>query len=511
MKKYTFNWVQTAAVVAILTFASKPIGFLREMLMANYFGTSHVTDAYVMAQSIPTIVFGAVFSSIAIAFVPIFSNTIEEQGLVMGNRFTSSAMNILIIVSTIASIIGLILSDQIVSLFASGFNEETAQLTSFYLKISFFTLIFSSMFGILEDYLKYKGSFFSPVISGYPLNIFLIISVVISAYTNSKFLIFGLLLGTITKFFIDLLFARKKGFKYYLDINANNAISKIVKLSLPVFASSMVSQVALFINKTLASGLKTGSVAALNYGNMLVGMISGLTTGIITTMTYPKLSQAATLKDYSKMNDILSLGVVLNAIISIPITLGSMLYSKQIIHILFERGAFDSTSTQMTATVFFFYSISMFFTTFNGLQWQCFYSMHDTKTPLMLGIIGIILDIVLNISLVGPLASGGLALATSIGAVIMSLISHIALTKKHPEIRMVKSKEKMLKIIIASVIAISISRLAYSAINLFANTSLYFQVLQIGLVVCIAGVIYYFLLRLMKIQELDLLKLIIKK
>ncbi|HVI42342.1 MAG TPA: lipid II flippase MurJ, partial [Anaerovoracaceae bacterium] len=113
MKAATLNGTvrtaaQTAVLMAILTLCSKLLGFIREMIIANYFGASYIVDAYVMSTALPGILFGGVFAAVATAYMPLYSKINEEQGEVNSNRFTSEVINLLILVSVFASIIGII-------------------------------------------------------------------------------------------------------------------------------------------------------------------------------------------------------------------------------------------------------------------------------------------------------------------------------------------------------------------------------------------------------------------
>ncbi len=506
MKTHKLNAVQIGVVVAVMTLLSKFIGFIREMIIANYYGTGYITDAYVMAQSIPGILFGGILGAVATAHVPLYSKTVEKQGEEVGNRFTSSVMNILLIASAVSALIGLFFSNHLVSIFARGFRGETAELTSFYLKVTFIYVLFSSLIGIMDDYLQYKGKFIIPVFSGYFYNAGVIAVVIFSAYTSHYYLVFGILLGYILRLVVELFFAKRNGFRYYLNLNTNNAVKQIAKLSIPVFIGSTAGQVALFINKTLASGLPEGSVAALNYSSLLTGMISGITTGILTTMTYPKLAQAASLEDYNRLNKLMGLGVTLSALIMIPCTLGSMVYSNQIVQIIYERGAFDNTSTQMTAIAFFYYAITLFFSAFNGLIVRCFYSMHNTRVPLYIGMALVPIDIVLNLLLIKPLGHGGLALATAVGTILNSGFLYIFLRRYYPKVTIVGSKKKVLKIIIASIAAVGISWAIYTGMVYQMQVDVYTRILQFGVAVCVAGVIYYTVLKILKVEEIDLIK-----
>jgi putative peptidoglycan lipid II flippase len=502
------NLAQTAVLMAMLTLCSKLLGFIREMIMANYYGTSYVVDAYVMSTALPGILFGGIFVSIATAYIPIYSKITENQGEKEGNKFTSEIINFMLLVSICASIIGIFFSDQLVSIFAGGFSGETAKLTSYFVKVTFAYTLFSSTAGVIDAYLQYKGVFMSQIIAGFAQNIMVIAVIIISAYSSFYYLAFGMLLGVAFRLLIVSIISRKKEFKYSITFTFNNAARNIAILAVPVFIGSSMQQVSTFVDKTLASGLPEGSVSALNYAMLLILLITNLTTGIFTTIVYPKLAQANSLEDYIKLNDIVSKGMTLILMISIPCTLGAILYSKQIVQIVYERGAFDAGATALTSSAFIFYAIGLTFMAVNDLLTKVYYSMHNMKLPMIFAGISVIIDIVLNLILVRYMAHNGLALATSIGFISNTIFLLIGLRYKYPQIKALESKTKITKIIIASILAVAVSWAFY---NFMLMELIKILVVKLMLTVGIAAILYLIIIYFFKIDEIKLLKQIIRK
>lgn len=511
MSKLQLNAVQTAAMLAVLTLISKCIGFFREMIMANFYGTSYIADAYQMAVAIPGMILGGIFGAISVAYTPLFSKKMEEEGLDAGNRYTSAIINILLIAGLCSALIGICFSDDFVSVIAHGFTGEKAALTVFYLRISFIFVIFTSISGILDAYLRYRGSFLTPVIAGYLQNAGMISIIILSAYTSHYYLIFGLLLGYILNLGMQVIFVHKKQFRYAPVLRSEHIAKQIAKLSIPIFIGSGGAQLNAIIDKTLASGLPDGRVAALNYGMLLVSLVAGLTVSIFTTMVYPKLAQAVATQDYGRMSDLLGLGVVLITLIAAPCTLGGMIYAGQIVQAVYERGAFDPHSTGITAAAFFYYLPSLAFGAISTLFVYCFYSLHDTKTPIIGGLAGVVVNITLNLILIRPMEHGGLALSTSIASLCNVIILYLMLRKKHPAITILKSRRKILKINGAAILAVSASWGAYHFLIMPFSDILYPRMLQLGLAVFTAAVVYYVLLALWKIEEVKLIKLLVWK
>lgn len=502
---------QTAFIMAVITLLSKCFGFIREMVMANYYGTSYITDSYVMAIAIPGIIFGGILSAVSEAYMPLLSRIIEREGVNKSNGFTSAILNILAVAAIFSGIVGLIFSDQIVSIFASGFTGKAALLTSSFLKISFFYLIFSATATILESFLRYRGVFIPQVAFGFIQNIILVGTIIISAHTSYYYLVFGYLLVYIVRLLTMSCIAKKYSFKYSANIEFSNTLKRIAVLSLPVFIGSSVNQINTFVDKTLASGLQEGSVSALNYGYLLVSMISGITISILVTIIYPKLAQANALNDSHRITNIVETGIALIIIVAVPCTFGAMLYSEQVVQIVYERGAFNPVATSMTSTAFFFYLLGMTFSSLNTLFTQVYFSKQNMKTPMIFGVISVIINIVLNLYLVKILEHGGLALASSISSIVLAFLLFITLRRQYPEIKTVKFYNKALKITLAAILSVGMSYLAYLFVVLPLKSIIVARLAQLMLVSTFAGIFYLLLLYLFKIDELKYLLDIIRK
>ena len=502
---------QTAMLMAILTLGSKLLGFVREMVMAACFGTSFVVDAYVMAQAIPGIITTGFFMAIDTAFMPLFSKITENEGENQGNKFTSEVICLVFAIATVFSIFGFIFSDQLVSIFALNFKGQVAELTGFYLKITFAYLFFTSTAGVIETMLRYRGVFLAPIIIGYSQNIIIITMILISARFDYHYLAYGMLLAFVVRLLLLSLISKRKSFNFEFSFKLGTTAKKILALSLPVFIGSSINQINFFVDKTLASGLPEGSISALNYGSILMGLITGLTVSIIMTVIYPKMTQAQALDNQEHFNQMVGTGFNLICIITMPCTLGAIAYSNQIVQIIYERGAFDSTSTSLTGMAFLFYSVGLIFSSLNSLFIQAYYSMHDMKTPMIFGAVGVIINIVLNLILVRYLAHGGLAFATSIAAICNTMLLYYGMKKKHSKVVIVRKVKDVIKVIVAAVVAVGSSLLVYYLVIMPMVNIIFMRVVQLGIAVAVAGVVYLVMLKVFRIEELKLLKQLIRK
>lgn len=485
-----------------LTLISKVLGFIREMVIANFYGANYIVDAYVMSTAIPNILLGGLFVAIATAYTPTYSTIREQSGKNASDKFTSQVINLLFILSLIAILIGIIFSNEITAIFASGFSGETAKLTAYFVKISFSYVLFSSVAGILDAYMQYKGHFLKPIISGYFQNIGVIIIVIISAYTSHYYLAFGLLIGSFFRLLYISFNTGKTGYRYYPHFSLGEPIRKIIYMAIPVFIGSYILQINSFVDKTLASGLPEGSVAALNYGMILITLITGLTVTLLVTLIYPKITRAFTLDNLDEFNDIVEKGTGIIAIITIPFSMGILVFSDEVVQIIYERGAFDPAATILTSGAFFFYGIGLVFFAYNDLLAKVFYSMRNTNAPIVCSGISVIINIALNLLFIESMAHEGLALATSIAAMANSLFLYLWMKKKYPKVKVIGSGTKILKIILASFLAVLVAWLVKDIlINLIWMPRMGYLFIS----VCFAIAIYFGVLKLFGVSEVKII------
>ena len=500
---------QLALVLSIMTVGSKILGFIRELLLANYYGASFITDAYTMSMSIPNNLLAGIVGAAATAYMPVYSKKVETEGEGSGNLFTSQIINLLLFVVGIIMILGWIFAEPLVHLFAPGFSGQTLELTTFYLRVAFVMVFFSVVSNMLGSFLEYKGVFIAPTALSYLQNVCIITAIVVSAKTNTpEGLIFGITTGYLVMAVGKSIIASKNGYKYKPELNFTKPVKEIIVLAIPVFIGSSAGEINALVDRILASKLAEGSVSSLQYGSLFSGLISSLTIGIFVTIIYPRLTQAFAQNDFERISDVSERGINLIALLMVPCTLGALMYASQVIQVVYERGAFNSVATDLTAAAFFYYAIGMAFTATRSFLDKIFYSVHDTITPVKCSIVAVCCNIILNLSLVNVMGHAGLALATSISQIISMLLEYILFGRKFPQITLLKSKRKLAKIILFSIISVGASYAFYCFVAPSISIA---RMIQLGVSVIIAVVIYLLLLYVFKFEELELFKDLINR
>lgn len=500
---------KTAILITIITLLCKLFGFGRELVLAYFFGTSYTVDAYLMAINIPDIFFGWLTAA-AISFTPLYMEQ-KLNNKTMSNKFTSNIISILFLISLVCALFGSVFSKQIINITAPGFEGKTLYLTQQYLNISIWNVILIGIIQLYVSYLNCNDLFISSNITNLVLSVTQILFIIVAGVINSKFLIYGVLISRILQLLFLYLFAYKTGYKFSFSLKITPEVKRAFILVIPIFISSMIIQINNFIDKSFASSLVEGSIAALNYGAILRGFIFTIFSIAITTMIYPMLSKAFAEKNIKAVKTIFSKALNIIIILFVPITIGAIILGKPAIDFVFQRGEFDSASSAMTSSAFIMYSLSLIALALRDVITKVFYSMQDTKSTLYIGAFAVAINIIFNIILVKPLAHTGLALSTSLSAIISLPLFFIFLRKKIGSLGLKNSAVLFLKSSISTIIMGGIVYFGYDFINSILGQGKVSVLLSIIISAGVGGIIYFILMIVMKVKEMDFFTDILRK
>lgn len=495
----------------IATIIAKVLGFARELVLASYYGASMYSDAYLTAVNIPLVIFTIIGTTLGTVLIPMYFNVSSDLGDKRALNFINNIFNIVILICILLSILGFIFTEQLVKAFAIGFEGQILQIAIDFTKVIIAGLIFTGLSYIMTAYLQIKNNFTVPGLISVPKNIIIIISIILSYTYNPYIMIWGTLIGMGIEFFIQLPFATKKGYKYEAYININDKyIKKTAWLIGPVLIGVGVNQINIMVDRTLASTLIEGSISALNYANKLNGFVMALFISSIAAVIYPILSKLSS--ENNKKVFINSIVQSINSVILliIPISIGAIVLATPIVKLLFQRGEFDARATSMTAIALIMYSIGMVAFGLRDILGKVFYSLKDTRTPMVNGAIAMGMNIVLNIILVKYLQLAGLALATSISSIICIFLLFISLKKKIGYFGQDKILNTTIKSIIAASIMGVITYLAYNFLSTYLNNGFIHDTASLFGSILIGSIIYIISITLLKVEELYIIKDVIK-
>lgn len=407
----------------ILSAATKIFGFIREILLGRFFGIGETAEAYKIAQTIPVMILMVVGTGISTGFIPTFNRTVATQGRERAHRFMANTTNVTIVLGIAFSLLVTLFPGFFVGLFASGFTGSKLELTIRFTRLAVWGVVFSFMSYLLQPYLQIHENFWVPALVGIPMNLVFYLSYPAGKYLDERFLPLGIVLSVVVQVLWMLPFARRLGYRWrpIFDLK-DRELQHLLLLAAPVVLGVAVNQINVIVDRTMASRLLDGGVAALDYASKMNGFVQGIFVYSVIAVIYPRISKLFISQDLDGVRLVTGNAMVTMALVVIPCMTGLMIFSREIILLLFYGGAFDLRAVDLTAGAMFFYAPALLGYAFREIFSRIFYSMSDTRTPMINAIIVVITNIILNIALSKVMGINGLALATSISSLLSALL-----------------------------------------------------------------------------------------
>jgi len=415
--------LRSSSIVGAMTMISRVLGLARDVVIANFFGAGAGADAFFVAFKIPNFL-RRLFAEGAFsqAFVPVLSeyrvqrSALETRQLV---NAVAGTLGIILLAITLLAVLG---APVLTTLFAPGFYDEPDKfaLTVEMLRITFpyLALISLTAFagGILNSYGQFAVPAFTPVL----LNLSLIGSVyLLTPYLEPsvKALAWGVMIAGCAQLFFQLPFLARINLLPTPCVDARHqGVRRIVKLMIPALFGVSVSQINLLLDTVLASFLVTGSISWLYYADRLTELPLGVFGIAIATVILPVLSRKNTDSQGSGFSATLDWAVRGVLLIGLPSTVALIILADPLIATLFQHGALTPHDVVMSANSLQAYSLGLIFFMLIKVLATGYFSRQDTKTPVKVGIVAMVVNMVFNLMFILPLAHVGLALATSLSA-----------------------------------------------------------------------------------------------
>jgi len=482
MKK---SLIRSTIFLVTLSILSKIFGLLRDVLLASKFGSSTITDTFFLGNT-SIILFSAILTqAITTTIVPMLSKIHNEQGPDRKMVFTSKLLIVFGLTSLGFSVTVFFTSDILSSLIAPGFSVDALVTLSNYIKIGSPVIFIYTIASILSGYLQSENSFIDIGLSDLILNFLnVLFLLIISTLAGLNLLMISLTISGLIRIALQVFLLRKIGFRYKLQGNIfEKYIFKLLKLSIPVILSVSIGDLNKLIDKMMASRLESGSISALSYAAKVNNIFLSVFIISLMTVFFPQLSRLGAKTDKKLFTSQIDQLMKLILVIVLPIVFTLFLSSDVFINILFRRGEFTYDDVIITSNALKFYSFSLIGLSIRLLLIKVFYSLQDTYTPLVFGILSSLLNIGLNILLIEKLGYIGLALSTSIATILLAIALLFMLWKKGIHLS--------LKVLILDFLKICILSFSMSLIIEFiftVNSNFFFNVNVYSLIV--VGVIY---------------------
>ncbi len=505
--------MRRTGTVAGLTLISRIFGLIRDMAIAYAFGAHRSADAFFVAFRIPNLLrrFFAE-GALTISFVPVFTDYLRkdkrEAHHVVNVSFTLLSLVLLGVVA-----IGVLAAPWIVKAIAYGFTENPDKFATTVLltRIMFPFILLVSLAGLGMGVLNSLKHFGAPAAAPILLNCGIILgAIVISHYVDPPVmgLAIGVLIGGLFQFGIHLPFMIRYGMGPRFEFNFKHpAVKKILPMMGASAYGAAVYQINVVVITFLASFLAEGSVSWLWYADRIMEFPLGIFGISMATVLLPTMSDHASDEDHEKMRETLNYGLRMTFFFTVPAMIGLIILSEPIMRVIFQHGSFTATSAAASAQALIFFSLGLPFIAAVRVTTNAFFAIKDSRTPVRMANLSVIVNVGCAVLLMYPLAHNGLALALSISAICNFIFQVLAYRRRVGPIGLRTMIVPLFKIMGASWL-MGTAVLALGVAGKFFVTPHNFTRELIGLGLCIGlGVLVYIgLLFILKSEEVRELK-----
>lgn len=416
--------LKSASIISLVTIVSRVLGYLRDQRITLLLGTTPASDAYVLAYRIPNLFRRLVAEgSMTASFIPVFSTYLREKSKEEVWEFANKLFWTLALVVAVITILGMVFSPSVVHLFA-GKNVaggQAIELNRIVFPYLFFISLAALAMGILNCFHVFGLPAATPVVLNLATILFTFLAVRKHFKDPATAIVVGVLVGGVLQFLIQVPLLVQKGMKFNFGVSFSHpGIKNVARLMIPRLFGIGIGQINLFIDTRFATALimPVGSLASLYVADRVMELVLGGYAIAVATAILPMMSHQAAGKDFESLKKTLAFSVRIVAFITVPAALGLMILREPIIRVLFQHGQFVAESTKLTARALLYYAIGLPALASVKLVVPAFYSTGDTRTPVVVASISLVINIILNMIFLQfffkRVQNGGPALATAI-------------------------------------------------------------------------------------------------
>ncbi len=503
--------IRNTAVVGIMTLLSRVLGFARDMILARVFGAGGDMDAFLVAFKIPNFL-RRLFAegAFSLAFVPVLGEYRAQRGESEVRELISRVAGTLGLILTVLSVVGILASPWVVTLFAPGFLDEPHkfELTVQMLRVTFAYILFISLVALASGLFNTYGRFALPAFAPVLLNV----SFIVAAWWATPFfdvpvmaLAWAVTLGGVAQLLVMFPGLWRMGFLSWPRWGwRHEGVRRILKLMGPAILGSSVAQINLLLDTIIASFLVTGSVSWLYYSDRMVEFPLGVFGIALATVILPSLSRSHAEADPQQFQHILDRALRWVALLSVPAALGLLLLAGPMMVALFQYEQFTANDAQMAALSLMAMALGLPAFIFIKVLAPAFYARQDTATPVRIGIIAMLANMGLNLCFVLPMLyfeipgpHAGLALATTCSAWLNAWMLYRRLRQGDIYAPRPGWRPVWLRVLAGSVLMAGLLVYGVSDFELWVGRAGSERLLHLGLWIAVGGAAYFLVLQLL--------------
>ncbi len=490
-------WKSTG-IAGSMTTISRVLGFIRDIVIARFFGATAGVDAFIVAFKIPNFL-RRLFAEGAFshAFVPVLSeyqtkhSPDELKGLI-----DRVAGNLALIVGLV-TVLSILAAPLLIMVFAPGFIGETEKfdLATQMLRITFPYILLISLTAFMGAILNTFGRFAIPALTPCLLNIALILAAVFLAPQMSKpitALAWGVFAGGVLQLIFQFPFLQRLGLMPRWRVDWQHpGVKKIMSLMVPALFGVSVAQINLLVDTIFASFLPAGSISWLYYSDRLMEFPLGVFGVALATVILPHLSRQHAKEEGAGFSNTIDWAMRSICLIALPAAIGLFILAGPLLTTLFQYGAFNTHDVIMSTRSLLAYAFGLQAFILVKVFASSFYAKQDIKTPVKVAVLALVSNIVFNAILIVPLAHAGLALATTLSAFINAGVLFYLLRRRQIYKACAGWGMYALRIIIANLCMIAAIWFASPGLEQWLAWGWQLRFLNLGGILCLAVIIYF--------------------
>lgn len=498
---------KSVMILTIFSIVSKILGFLRETLIANRYGSGSATDSFVLALSAIAIFSTVITSTVGTTLIPVLSEVEAKEGKQGKIRHLNNFLNIIMITAASLVVIAYVGAPLVLKLIAPGVEVEQYNFIVLLTRIGLPSIFFSAIIGVFRGYLQSEGQFKEFAFTGIIMNVIIIIFLIfLSDQHDVRYLMAVYVLGQSAPLLLQIYVLKGNNYNYEFVLEIKDEYMKrVLYMMPPLLIGVAIADINAVVNNSLASGLVQGSVSALNYARKLDAMTTGIFVTSLLTVIFPMLSSAANKEDRKELKNATIRGLNTIILIMIPAAVGMIVLAEPIVTVAFQRGKFDAVATQMTTVALMSFSVGVTFSAIRTYLYRVFYSIQDTKTPVLNSGMAVLFMIIFSLILVGPMKHAGIALATSLSHIFAALILVHLLIKKLGSFGFKKTIIVGLKSLSASLAMGFVAYFTYGFLFNILGTGTINMAIALFVSVLLGVIVYFVLVVLFKVEELSII------
>lgn len=419
--------LSAAAIIAIAGLASRFLGLLRDRLLADRFGAGAILDAYFAAYRIPDLLYNLlILGALSAAFLPVVSRYLArgEPGRANAFHMANALVTIAVGLLTCLSVALAFLAPHLVSVLAPGFDESRRALTIQLTRILLLQPILLGVSSIVSGLLLSFHRFFAYAAAPVFYNAGIILGVMLFVPSLGPIgLAWGVATGALLHVLVQIPSLLRTGFRFRPTLTLHHeGLTAVSRLFIPRLISLAAGQVGALVVTVLGSQLVPGSIAAFAFAENLQSVPIGIVGISMAVAVFPFLASAAARQDTVEFSAVLSRAIRLTVFVALPASVLLLLFRAQIVRVILGTGAFSWQDTRETLTILGILALSVVPQSVLPILARAFFSVHDTRTPMLVSIAAIIINIFSAIILVPYVGVSGIAWSITLSSFLNFLL-----------------------------------------------------------------------------------------